>query len=439
MPDFDVVIVGAGVAGLSALAELDRAGLKVLCIEARDRIGGRIFTVNDGLSPIAIELGAEFVHGRPSEIWEIVRSNSLPVYDCAGSSVYVRNGQAQKDEDAWESVGQVMEEMRTVADRGTDEPFAAFLARSKRSAVAKELSASFVEGFNAARKEVIGIASLAKDERAADQIDGNKSFRLPGGYHAVPRGIFQRVEQGESKLVLNTVLTHVEWQAGFVNLRVASALTGTARTISARRALFTLPLGVLQAPERLPGSITWEPRPDRVLEAASGLAFGQVVRLVLRFSEPFWEERDDFANTGFFLSNEILFPTWWTPLAMRAPLLTGWSAGPHADDLLQKPREFIVKQAVASLARIVGLSSTKINTLLRQAYFHDWHDDPFARGAYSYVPAGSLTAREVLAEAVAGTLYFAGEAAEFNGHSATVHGAIASGRRAAKQILQSAA
>ena len=163
--------------------------------------------------------------------------------------------------------------------------------------------------------------------------------------------------------------------------------------------------------------------PGRVLEAASELAFGQVVRMVLRFRNAFWEDKSDFADAGFFLSNETLFPTWWTPLAMRAPMLTGWSAGPHADDLLGKPREVVISEALASLARILDMPIEKVTSTLEKAYFHDWHNDPFARGAYSYVPAGALSARDVLAEPVADTLYFAGEATELNGHSATVHGA----------------
>ncbi|MBV9612946.1 MAG: FAD-dependent oxidoreductase, partial [Acidobacteriaceae bacterium] len=68
-------------------------------------------------------------------------------------------------------------------------------------------------------------------------------------------------------------------------------------------------------------------------------------------------------------------------------------------------------------------------------YYHDWHTDPFSRGAYSYVPAGALPARARLAKPVADTLFFLGEATDQTGHSATVHGAIASGRRAARQIL----
>src|SRR4051812_26709798 len=80
--DCDVLVVGAGVAGLSALHELSKAGCTSLCVEARDRIGGRILTISDPLAPLPVELGPEFIHGRSPELWEIVRDTTLMVYDC---------------------------------------------------------------------------------------------------------------------------------------------------------------------------------------------------------------------------------------------------------------------------------------------------------------------------------------------------------------------
>ncbi len=430
MPDFDVLVIGAGVAGLSAIAELDRAGMRVLCVEARDRIGGRIFTAHDALAPLPIELGAEFIHGRPPEIWQIVRSAALGVYDCRDAALHIKHGVVQKQGDAWEPVSQVMADMRRAAEEGIDVPFATFLERSSHPDDAKEMSASFVEGFNAAHKEVIGIASLAKDAAAADRIGGDKSFRFFGGYDSIPLSIFRRIEKAESKIRLNAVVTKVAWGPGSAALSVVSVLTGRREAISARKVVVTVPLGVLQA-----GSIQWDPEPCEALKAAAALEFGQVMRVVLRFREAFWEGDDDFTDAGFLLSDQALFPTWWTPLGVRAPILTGWSAGPHADPLLGKSTAEIYASAIDSLARILAVTSEYIRDLLEQIYFHDWYSDIFARGAYSYVPAGALSARETLAKPVAGTLYFAGEATELNGHSATVHGAIASGRRAAQQII----
>jgi monoamine oxidase len=84
-----------------------------------------------------------------------------------------------------------------------------------------------------------------------------------------------------------------------------------------------------------------------------------------------------------------------------------------------------------SLEKVSGISPLPVLA----AHFHDWHADPFFRGAYSYVPAGKLAARKTLAETVADTLYFAGEATDLEGHSATVHGAIATGIRAARHVI----
>jgi hypothetical protein len=428
MPEFDVAVVGAGAAGLTAAAKLTQAGLRVLCIEARSRVGGRVRTARDPLSPIPIELGAEFIHGRPAEIWEIAAAAQLLVYDCSGSSKRIRNGALEGNLDAWDQVDLVMKDMQRAAAK-RDEPFDAFLRTTSYSDDVKNLAENYVEGFNAARKEVVGIRSLAEDAEASEAIDGDRGFRILSGYESVPLHILHSVPTERLELRRRTVLEAVEWRAGAVELHCISAASGEREVFSVSKAVFTLPLGVLQN-----DGIQWSPLPKRNLEAARALAFGQVARVVLRFRDAFWERKKEFEDAGFLLSDEGAFPTWWTTLAMRAPILTGWSAGPHADFLLGKTRNEVVKQAVASLARILGLGAGEITDRLERAYFHDWHSDPFARGAYSYVPANANGARKELATPLEETIFFAGEATELDGHSATVHGAIRTGRRVAKEI-----
>jgi hypothetical protein len=389
-------------------------------------------TVHDPLCATAIELGAEFVHGRSPEIWNIVNAAQLPIYDCGDSAVRLQNGQVQS-EDSWEAIGQVMDEMSKAAGQGTDRTFLDFLNSKPYSAEAKRWAAGYVEGFNAARQERIGIASLAQDAQAADQIDGDSAFRLVSGYEAVPLHLLRGVREPLSKLRLNSVVESIAWQPGSVSVRVCHAITNQMKTFRSERVIVAVPLGVLQA-----GVIQFQPEPTEALKAARALAFGDVMRVVLRFREPFWERNKDISFAGFLLSSEKLFPTWWTTLALHAPIITGWSAGPHADELIGQEPSQIIGKALASLARITSTGASQVENLLEAAYFHDWHADPFARGAYSYVPAGALPARETLAAPIANTLYFAGEATELEGHSATVHGAIASGRRAARLVLSTA-
>lgn len=430
----DIAIIGAGAAGLAALRELDRAGCEVCCLEARDRIGGRILTVRDPASPLPIELGAEFIHGRSPEIWSIINEAHLAAYDCEGNAVRIRHG-IVRNERPWREIHCVMHDMRSAAKRGSDESFASFLARSDYPAAIKELSISYVEGFNAARQEIVGIASLAQDAEASEAIGGGRAFRFVQGYDSVPKQLLAGVRDRQSKLKLNAVVQEIAWRPG--SARITFQRSGRApETIEAAHVIVTIPLSLLQAPPDTSGAIRFDPEPVDIVSAARALRFGQVYRMILRFREAFWEQKEEFANAGFLLSDEPLFPTWWTALAVRAPILTGWSTGPHADALEGLSRQDLLTRAIESLAHITSQSEGSLRGLLEETYFHDWHADPFARGAYSYVPAGALAKRTDLARPVDETLYFAGEATNQNGHSATVHGAIASGIRAARQVLE---
>src|SRR6201985_3084567 len=86
----DVVVVGAGMAGLTAARTLAEGGLKVLVVEAQDRIGGRIWTRRVGDE--TIELGAEFIHGRPPELWALIEEAGLETYERGGSQVCFEDG-----------------------------------------------------------------------------------------------------------------------------------------------------------------------------------------------------------------------------------------------------------------------------------------------------------------------------------------------------------
>jgi monoamine oxidase len=421
--DCDVVVIGSGAAGLAAFEMLDKAGLRVIVLEARDRVGGRICTVHDPLSPLPLELGAEFVHGRPAEIWDVIRDAGLAVYDGADESRYMNDGKVERNANAWELVASVIHDMRRAA-QGPDQSFEQFLASTSYGEDAKRVARGYIEGFNAAESKLISIQALAEEIGAADEIDGGCSFRFSRGYDAIALQLLRAVPDYQSKLRLNMAAESVSWRRDAVSVFAGRCVWQAHKTV------ITVPLGVLQA-----GSIAFSPEPSDIVRAAKALQFGHVYRVVLRFRSAFWESRDELKDVGFILSRETFFPTWWTTLAMHSTILTGWSAGAHANGLVDMSREEILDQALHSLARITGVAFESIREQLETMYFHDWQRDVFARGAYSYVPAGALWARKQLSIPVEDTLYFAGEATDQTGHSATVHGAIASGRRAARQIL----
>lgn len=437
--EVEIAVIGAGAAGLVALRELDRAGVNAIGLEARDRIGGRAFTLHDPMSSVPIELGAEFIHGHPQEIFDEAKSARLTVYDVSRRMVHVDvvTRTIRGDDDSGEGVDRLMNELVQFAHGGKDMPFSTWLDRTAYPEAVKRRATAFVEGFNAAHKERIGVASLAIDARASEEIGADRNHRLFSGYDGVMRSILAGVRNADSKLRLNRVVERVEWTPGKVAIHARSSATGDVEIVHCRKAIVTIPLGVLQAEPDSRGAIRFDPEPTSVLEAARSLCFGQVMRVVLRFREAFWESVQELADASFLFSQEALFPTWWTASPVRSSVIVGWSAGPQADSLLDRSESEITEAALAGLAHITLGKAPDLRQLLEAAYLHKWNADPFARGAYSYVPAGALLARDRLIKPVADTLYFAGEATDNTGHGGTVNGAMASGKRAARQVLKS--
>ncbi len=417
----DVIIIGAGVAGLAAASRLQQSGVNFVCLEARDRIGGRIFTQRDPSCPVPIELGAEFVHGSPPETLAIAERAGLTLCDVAYESrtLHNRNWAPGEDSGMWEPLLD-----RAKIYDGPDESWTQFLSHTAATDEAKNAATRYIEGFNAAHADRISVASIRQDTLASEAIDdGHQSRVLGGGYFEIVRNLAQPCTTATYAIRLNRAVEQVVWERGSVTVTIH----GEPAVMRARAAIITLPLGVLQHRD-----VRFSPVPPALNQAVPHIANGQVFRVTLQFQERFWEKIDGLRDAGFLFTNEEFFPTWWTSLPVRAPVLTGWSAGPHADKLIGRPRSEIVAEALRTLTRITGVDA---GNLVRSHHFHDWHADPFSRGAYSYALAGHLDARRQLAEPVEDTLFFAGEATETEGHSATVHGAIATGERAARQVL----
>jgi monoamine oxidase len=428
--DCDVAIVGAGVAGLSAAATLARAGRTIRCLEANDRVGGRILTVHDPLSPLPVELGAEFVHGRPPEIWDLIRSANLPAYEHSSQALHIDQTRWIATKQVGEIADQVLSQMAR-SHRAKDESFEDYLHRSHQRNDIKNWARIHIEGFNAARRELISAASLIEDSEAAEKIDGDRAFRILAGYDSIPISLLRSIPNHQSVVQLNSIVERVIWRRGFAEVEYRSSIDNQTSKLQCRQVIVTVPLGVLQAAPPTPGVIQFDPEPTGILKAARSLEFGRVYRMTFRFRSAFWEDDDNLKQVGFLVSKDKQFFTWWTTHPVMTPLLTAWCAGSAADQFRSSDRSVIIASAVASLARILKRKIPPPDEI----YFHDWQRDPFFRGAYSYVPVNGLRARETLANPVQGTLFFAGEATELKGHSATVHGAIASGVRAATMAL----
>jgi monoamine oxidase len=445
----DVAIIGAGVAGLAAGRLLAVAGRRVTVIEARDRVGGRIHTHQ--LAPdLPIELGAEFIHGRPPGLWSLIREAHLPTYELEGSEIRYEGGRRSARGDQPGHAHQVLEDMVAWLEQrpeATDMTFDQYLGLTAPESDAAEAAARYVEGFNAADRRRIGIAALAKQQRAEDAIEADRLFRVSSGYDAVPKFLAAEFVRAGGTLELQAPVRRIAWSRGSVTV---TALGAKETQFHARRALITVPLGVLQA-----GSIEFEPRPGGILGQADRLAMGTALRIVLKFGGKFWPE-----NLSFLFTPSEFPATWWTPMPNGAPVLTGWAGGPRAAVIepcdtaanVEPSRASaaieraagadagppaLLTACLSTLAKVFNRPRSELEGLLSSWHTHDWLTDPYARGAYSYVPAGALDAPGRMTHPVEDTLYFAGEHTDVTGHWGTVHAALQSGTLAAERLLRS--
>ncbi len=437
-----MLVIGAGVAGLAAARGIQDGGQRAIVLEARDRVGGRVHTRHLPDLPIPVELGAEFVHGTPRSLWELLQVARLRVADAAEEHVTFEHGRIQAREDFGGAVGAVLGALHDEAQR-PDRSFADFLSArfpDGEHADARRLARAYVEGFHAAPPNDVGVHGLARAEGAASGND--QAFRIADGYDRVVAWLRDGDGGDALDVRLGVVVRRIAWEQGSVRVHAVDA-AGRETVFDAAACVVTLPVGVLRAAPGEAGAVTFAPEPPGKREALQGIGAGAVTRVTLQFRRRFWEERDavpsldpdvDPLQLSFVHAPEQAVPVWWTVRALRAPLLVAWVGGPRGRALAALDRVAQASTCVASLATVLGRDPHEIAAELVATHTHDWLDDPFSRGAYSYARVGGADAGTRLAEPVEHTLFFAGEATASGGNTGTVHGALESGRRAAAEV-----
>ncbi|MBT9332742.1 flavin monoamine oxidase family protein [Paracidobacterium acidisoli] len=429
----DILVLGAGIAGLSAARALAESGAHVALLEARDRVGGRVHSVRHPACDLPFELGAEFVHGVPPELHALIHEAGLTLFEREGEHACFENGASADCEDG--RGFSLLEQMTGEPD----ETFAEWIAAQHAPGQAAAWLTGYVEGFNAADAGVIGTAALVKQQQAEEAIEGGRAFRVQEGYQRLAEFLCERFVAAGGELHLQNAVQRVEWQPGSVRVTTRpSPESGTpdyswnrhpvhTTVFEAPRCVVALPLGVLQSHRALIA-----PDPPVAGAAFRRMAMGTAVRISLLFREAFW--RDRFPDVSFFFTRDLTPGVWWTTSPRTDPVLTAWVGGPRA---LGIPAEMDLFQDLAlnALARIFGRHPETLRPLLVASFAHDWQSDPYSRGAYSYAPKGALHASDDLAQPVEETLFFAGEHTDTTGHWGTVHGALRSGLRAASQAL----
>ncbi len=390
-------MIGAGAAGLAAARTLHDRGIDVLLIEARDRVGGRAYTVRTTDGAFPVELGAEFIHGKAATTMALLR-------ECGEGAI----GIASAPNAIWEATERVL---GGVDVNGADTSVDEFLKNRNSDDAAQ--ARMLIEGFDAAITTDASVIAIAKEWRSSVN---DTSSRPRNGYSQVMDYLWRPLIE---RTLLDTRVEEIRWSAEGIAIDAVRA--NHPVQVHARSAIVTLPIGVLrrQSVRFVP------PFPPEKQDAIDAIGMGPVVKVMLEFRSVFWHD-------GFFqVPGRHGFRTVWSRMPQRAPVLAVWAGGDAASALLP-PRSDPVRAALDACDWL--FPAIDVRAQLVHAYYHDWETDPYACGAYSYLRVNGAGARERLAEPIGDSLFFAGEAASAD-DAGTVAGAIQSGYDAAKVSL----
>jgi monoamine oxidase len=413
----DVVVIGAGMAGVTAARDCARAGLDVVVVEAQDRIGGRMFTARD-FCDYPVEQGAEFVHTAEADTWPEIEDAGLETVRCDPASGFVLSVGGVQSPKLFKdpSLVRLGDLLQDIVDYdGPDRTVAELLAARQLDGPARTLADQMLTLHPLGDQDQLSMIGL-RDDRVVD-LERGCDWRLVDGYDSLPRHLAAGLD-----VRLGFAVSEVQWGPDQVTVRAS-----TGEAVTARAGVCTLPVGVLKA-----HTVRFDPDlPASKWRALDGLEMGAVLKILYRFRERFWP------HDLTMLSCDGPIRLYWTPLYGRGddvtPVLTAYVGGYRARALSAMTEDEAAAAGLADLDRLYpDIRPSRIVEGWRRV---DWCTNPNTRGGYSFVRYGGAGSRAALATSDTGALFWAGDATSTTTIAAVVHAAYASGRRAASEVL----
>jgi monoamine oxidase len=423
----DVIVVGAGVAGLAAARRLKLQGASVLILEARNRIGGRVWT-DTSMPGVSLDLGASWIQGtNGNPITSLARSlnlrtsptdfENIALYDLAGRRLV--DAEVSRIETNYRSLLQRVDKLRDTM-QGEGRQDVSLQAGFERVLAGRNLTDKERAELNFA------IHAEIEDEYAADATElslfnWDQDEGFGGGNELFPAGVGQ-IADGLARgldIRLAMPVARIEYSDRGVVIKTQKD------SFTADRVIVTLPLGVLKR-----GLITFSPSvPEQKLAAIRRLGMGTLNKVYLRFPKVFWPKENDVL--GVVSQTKGQWGEWINYFRYTGqPILLGFNSGKYARDLEALANHEITAAAMNALRAIYGRSIADPTDVV----ITRWTADPFTLGAYSSIPPGSSGKDyDTLAAPIGDRVFFAGEATSRT-YPATVHGAFLSGEREAKRI-----
>ncbi|GAA1221774.1 NAD(P)/FAD-dependent oxidoreductase [Rhodoglobus aureus] len=429
MKDFDTIVVGAGVSGLTAARFLAQAGHSVVVLEARDRIGGRTWTErSDG---IISDRGASWIHGiDDNPLTDVVRGFGMRTVEFTVGSYqpdgrpiayYSPTGERLSDAEIQEFADDVRAFDRHLATTvGASE-----LGSSYEDAIDATLAAIGWDADRAARvrefvlhrsEEQYGVRAGLLDAHGLDDdtVEGDEVV-FPDGFDRLATNLATGLD-----VRLEHEVTSIAWSAA------GATVSSTQGTFTATQVVVTVPIGVLKS-----GDLSFDPAlPEWLTGAIAGFEMNNFEKVFLRFPTKFWDD-DVYAIRQQGAAGEW-WHSWYDLTDLHGvPTLLTFAAGPSGVETREWRDDQIAESVLDALR---GLYGERVETP-SQVLVTRWKDDPYSHGSYAYMKPGSTPEdHDLLATPVDGVLHFAGEAT-WTDDPATVTAALRSGHRAAQNIL----
>jgi monoamine oxidase len=424
-----IVIAGAGISGLITGCELAENNFEVTILEARNRCGGRIFTSEENNFSRAIEAGAEFVHGKVPFSMSLVNDCRLKTTAMKGRIYRLTGDELTTEKSFVEGENTLNRKLKSLDENITVEEFLQKYFNEEEDAELISSVKKFVEGYDAADSSKASALSF-KDEWLKE--DDDEQLHIEGGYGKIITHLKKKFLSAGGKIIYETVVDNIDWLPDQVSVHCKNG-----NTYKAEKAILTIPLIFLR--ENTKGAISFTPALPRIYSAAEKIGYGHVIKFIIEFNFPFWEEGlKEYSSRKtpdlMFLFTDETIPTWWSQSPEKLPLLSGWLAGPHAEKLKSETNDVLMEKAYQSLANIYEIPVTVLKNITKAAFVKNWSVDEFSRGAYTYNTPDSDDARKTFDNGINNTIFFAGEAYYSGKETGTVEAAAASAVRVCRKL-----
>jgi len=431
-----VLVAGAGLAGLTAAFDLLEMGAAVTVVEARDRVGGRVWTIRDGFTDRQhAEAGGDMIDEAQTEIRDLASSLGLTLTRILRDGFgYVRPDKAgqpkiiaRSAQRGWQRLAGELEALvrrYRLAEQRWDSPIAADLARQsvahwldeQRADEELRTTAAALRGFFLADPEELSLLALVDQFATSDQSSPWHLYRIEGGNDRLPGALAAKLGD-RVKLGAELVAVSVRGRAVHASVRHGRNVA----TLVNDYVVFALPATTLRRVPIVPAL------PPHQHQAISTLRYGRGTKTLLQFDRRFWRAPGRPRAFG----SPLAYGALWEGNEEQSgrPGILTLLAGGGASDATQVTVEREGIERFASSLEWLGSDGAQL-TASRQIV---WQSDPFARGGYAFFdPTFDPSLREWLARP-AGRLFFAGEHTSYRWQG-YMNGAVESGRRAALEV-----